>query len=333
MTVTSERRAPRTRESVAADLRALAAGGELALPRPGHGGTRRRWAALARWGRRDLTLARLAEGHVDAMAILAEACTAPVPGALYGVWASHAGRSGARLRRDDARWSLTGTVRFCSGARCLDRALVTAGTAAGDVLVDVPLDDGRVRPDPDSWPAIGMDASDSLDVTFAGLPVPETAIIGDPGFYTGRPGFPVGGAGVAAVWLGGTARALDDALVALRARPAPDDHKLAHAGAVHTWLAAAESALLRAASVVDTDPCGDHTRLAATCRSAAERAAVEALERVPAILGPGPLCWDRTIAQHLADLQVFVRQHHGERDRADLGAQILAQGYTGEGLL
>lgn len=321
-----ERAAGRTRESVAAGLRAMADGGELAVPLPGAGRTRQRWAALESWGRRDLSLARLAEGHVDAVAILAEAGRTPVPDALYGVWASHAGGSGARLHRGAGGWSLTGTVRFCSGARCLDRALVSAGTDDGDLLVEVDLREPRVQPDPESWPAIGMDASDSVDVTFDDLPVPDDAIIGEPGFYTGRPGFAVGGAGVAAVWLGGAARALDDAVEKLRGQRTPDVHKLAHVGAVHTALAEAGAVLVRAASDVDRDPRGEHTMLAETCRSAAERAATETLNRVPSVLGPGPLCWDRAIAQHLADLQVYVRQHHGERDRAELGRRVLDRG-------
>ncbi len=60
--------------------------GELDLPLPGSGQTAARWAALARLGRRDLCLARLAEGHADAVAILAEAGRAPSrrPCTAYG---------------------------------------------------------------------------------------------------------------------------------------------------------------------------------------------------------------------------------------------------------
>src|SRR6185312_14809052 len=50
--------------AVGAELRRMLAAGELDLPQPGAGQTARRWAALADWGRRDLALARLAEGHV-----------------------------------------------------------------------------------------------------------------------------------------------------------------------------------------------------------------------------------------------------------------------------
>ena len=46
--------------------------GRLDLPLPGSGWTRERWAALADLAEEDLSLARLAEGHADAVAILAE---------------------------------------------------------------------------------------------------------------------------------------------------------------------------------------------------------------------------------------------------------------------
>ena len=51
-----------------------------------------------------------------------------------------------------------------------------------------------------TWPATGMAASDTLDVEFTGIPAEP---VGEPGGYTGRPGFAHGGAGVAACWYGG----------------------------------------------------------------------------------------------------------------------------------
>ena len=41
-------------------------------------------------------------------------------------------------------------------------------------------------------------------------------------------------------------------------------------------------------------------------------------------LGPGPLAHDADHARHVADLEVYVRQHHGERDLAALGALLAA---------
>ena len=61
----------------------------------------------------------------------------------------------------------------------------------------------------------------------------------------------------------------------------------------------------------------------ATLRAATERAAREVVDRAPRILGPGPLSRDAELAGALADLALYVRQHHAERDHAALGEQVV----------
>lgn len=304
---------------LAEQLRHMAGSGVLDLPLPGTGRTGRRWAALAAIGRCDLALARLAEGHTDALAILAEAGVPPVPGALYGVWAARSGGTGAAV--DAGR--LVGSVRFCSGASFLDHALVAASTADGTGwLFDVDLTDPCIRRDPDSWQAIGMDASDSLDVHFTGVPVDEA--VGGHDWYLSRRGFRLGSGGVAAVWLGGTAGVLDTVLALLRDAAHVDEHQLAHLGALHSTLRAADALLADTALFVDAYPDDDPTIPIRTAKAAVERAAWDTRDRVPRITGPTPLCRERRFAQQLADLEVYVRQHHAERDFAVLGADVLA---------
>ncbi|HVF13096.1 MAG TPA: acyl-CoA dehydrogenase family protein [Acidimicrobiales bacterium] len=330
--VQEERRLPgaRTVSSVEAELRAMLSGGALDLPRTGHGSTQQRWVALAGWGRRDLALARLAEGHADAVAILAEADRAPEAGLLYGVWAARSGGTGARLRRGSRGLMLGGSVRFCSGARSLDRALVVADPSDGPgelLLVDVALTDGRVRARPETWQTAAMDAADTQDVDFDDLPVDPGAIVGDPGWYTGRPGFAIGGAGVAAVWWGGARGVLDRVIGHLP--EAPDAHQLAHLGELHALLEASDALVARAAAVVDATPAGDHRLTVATVRSAVERAVREVVDRAPRMVGPAPLSRDAELAHAVADLQLYVRQHHGERDHAALGEQLVARWRAG----
>jgi len=190
-----------------------------------------RFRVLSALGRTDLVLARLVEGHLDAAAILAEAMKlrnlrgsdegadeqgsamkhrSRQSGPCYGVWASASGGTGLTAREVGGRFEVSGTMRFCSGATFLDRALVTARigddgstTARSLLLLDIDLRDPLVQPLPGTWPALGMDASESLDVHVAGLTVPVGAQVGPPGFYVERPGLHLGGIGVAAVWLGG----------------------------------------------------------------------------------------------------------------------------------
>lgn len=316
--------------SVEAELRVMLADGALELPRPGGGSTAQRWAALAGWGRHDLTLARLSEGHTDAVAILAEADRLPAPAALYGVWAARSGGTGARLHRVPGGLSLGGHVRFCSGAGSLDRALVVADPppdspdrSGGPLLVEVVLSDARVHRRPETWRTAAMDAADTQDVDFDDVPVESDAVVGGPGWYTARPGFSIGGAGVAAVWWGGATGVLHRALGHLP--NSPDPHQLAHLGELHALLEASDALLGRTAAVVDAAPGAHHRLAVAAVRSAVERAVREVVDRAPRMVGPAPLSRDAELARAVADLQLYVRQHHGERDHAALGEQLLTE--------
>jgi alkylation response protein AidB-like acyl-CoA dehydrogenase len=309
--------------AVGAELRRMLAAGELDLPLPGAGRTMQRWAALAAWGGRDLSLARLAEGHVDAVAILAEAGRAPVPGALYGVWASRSRGAAVRLEPRGDAGVLRGAMRFCSGARVLDRALVVVDLSAGAsdmrLLLDVDVQGPGVQAVPGSWCAAAMAGADTLDVTFDEVAVGDDDTVGELGWYVARPGFALGGAGVAAVWWGGAAGVLDRALGHLR--ESPDRHALAHVGELHAALAAADALLRTTAAALDR--AVDGALAAATLRAAVERTAREVVDRAPRIVGPGPLSRDAALARSLADLALYIRQHHAERDHAALGEQIV----------
>src|SRR6204780_4851819 len=91
--------------------------GRLNLPLPGAGRTRERWAVLADLAEDDLSLARLAEGHADAVAILAElGALQPPAGSRWGVWAAQPPGPGLTASRTDQGWRLDGTKQYCSGA-------------------------------------------------------------------------------------------------------------------------------------------------------------------------------------------------------------------------
>ncbi len=65
--------------------------GRLELPLPASGRTAERWQRLARLAEEDIVAARIAEAHVDAVAILHElGGKPPEPGQLWGVWAAEA---------------------------------------------------------------------------------------------------------------------------------------------------------------------------------------------------------------------------------------------------
>ena len=304
-------------------VRRLVAGGRLALPLPGQGRTRDRLALLAALGEADLVLGRLGEGHADAVAILAELEPAAVAGAddLWGVWA--ADPPDARLTAEPdgrGRWTLDGAKGWCSGAGSCTRALVTAHAPDGYRLFAVSVGGAGVAPVDGSWPALGMAGSDTRRVTFERVMADP---VGGPGDYLGRAGFWWGAVGVAAVWHGG-ARGVGAALQRAAARRPLDPHALAHAGAVDAELWAAAAVLDAAADAVDGAGNDSGALLAARTRAAVERVATEVVDRVGRALGAAPLGLDRAHARRVADLTVYLRQSHAERDLAELGRLSLA---------
>ncbi|MGH3200754.1 MAG: acyl-CoA dehydrogenase [Streptosporangiaceae bacterium] len=321
--------------SPAADDQALAAAaafadavesGRLDLPLPGAGRTRERWAVLADLAGEDLSLARLAEGHADALAILAELGAGTPPGGTrWGVWAAQPPGPGLTARRASDGWRLDGTKQYCSGARSCTDALVTATGPDGDRLFAVSTRD--LWPVPGTWPAAGMAASDTLDIRFADIAAEP---LGDPGRYISRPGFAHGGAGVAACWYGG-ARAVGLTLRAAAAGRDVGPHALAHLGAVDIALHTARTALDVAAAQIDADP-EDHQDggllRALRVRALVEAVATEVTHRVGRALGAGPLSRDEAHSRRVADLTVYLRQHHAERDLAELGTLVTSRGVT-----
>jgi hypothetical protein len=180
---------------------------------------------------------------------------------------------------------------------------------------------------PGTWPATGMAASDTLDVRFADIVAQP---VGGPGSYTSRPGFAHGGAGVAACWYGG-ARAVGMTLLAAAAQRDVGPHALAHLGAVDVALHTARTAIDVAAAEIDADPQDrrDGGRLRALrVRALIEAVATEVMQRVGRALGAGPLCRDEAHSRRVADLTVYLRQHHAERNLADLGALVTSRDVT-----
>jgi alkylation response protein AidB-like acyl-CoA dehydrogenase len=297
--------------------------GDLDLPLPGGGQTRARWSALAHIAERDLCVGRLAEAHVDALAILSE-LNGPIPatGSRWGVWASHPPNPALEARRDGDTWTLRGTKPWCSGARICTHALVTADAPDGYRLFAVELGT-ETSPRPGTFAAVGMAGSDSLAVDFADSPAVP---VGGPGGYLERPGFWHGAISVAACWYGG-AVGLARTLVAQTVELGP--HALAQLGAIDASLSGLSGSFDVAAEQVDADPldrgrCGELR--AARLRVVTERVATEVLERVGRALGAGPFGLDPHFAALAADLPVYLRQSHAEADLERLGSLVLERG-------
>ncbi|MEU1535367.1 acyl-CoA dehydrogenase family protein [Streptomyces fagopyri] len=298
------------------------------VPLPGQS-TARRFATLSELGQRDLSVARLAEGHLDAAAILHElGHHLPVAGERWGVWAARPPGPGVSATRTGEGWEISGVKPYCSGARSCTHALVTADADDGYRLFAVALDHPGAKPLEGTWPAIGMAGSDSLDMSFTNV---RARAVGGVEDYLTRPGFQHGGIGVAACWLGG-AHAVAAILYERAAAGRLNEHTAAHLGTIDMLLHTADGVLLRAGEEIDTDPL-DKRREARTrslrVRALIEKVCTEVMDHVGRATGAGPLCRDERHARAVADLTVYVRQHHAEANLAELGRLAVA-GSAGE---
>jgi len=302
-------------------LRRLIEAGFDQLPLPGRGATLQRWQALAAVAGFDLSLLKLFEGHTDALAILAEIDGPGAPvGSSWGVWCAEAPEARVALRQSaDGRYVLDGRKAWCSGAAGLSHALVSCWNAAGQAcLASVALHQPGVQITTDGWHAVGMAGSASVDVVFSGA---RAFPVGAPGAYLERPGFWHGGAGIAAAWHG-AACAIGSHLHARAQQAAPDPVRLAQLGQIDCLLRASAALLREGAREIDRQPQHDAMELALRLRLTVEDCASQVLQLATRALGAGPLCRDARFARLAADLPVFLRQSHAERDQATLGGII-----------
>ena len=291
-----------------------------AWPDPGSGRTKVRWDRLAEIARDDLPLVKLVEPHHDAMAILRDLDgPSPEPESVWAVWAAEPPFARLEATPNAAgEWTLDGRKAFCSGASLVSHALVTAETPDGSRLFAVALGEGVSRDEEaPAWSGHGMSRADTSTLRFASVPAVP---VGDAGAYVDRPGFWWGAIGIAACWFGGS-QGVADAVENARGRLGP--HGLAHLGAIRADLDNLAAVLAQAASVIDADPTGkghQPERMALSVRAMAADVCDRVVAAAGRALGPAPLAFDREHADRVADLQVFVRQHHAERDLERLGS-------------
>jgi len=289
-------------------LRKLYRRGVLDIPFPGAGRTPERHRKLAEWARCDLSLARLAEAHVDAMAILHEAGRTPGDG-LYGVWAAET--PGHALHLESG--TVTGSKMFCSGAGIIDHALATVEGRLVDI--DLRLSPNSLAMDEASWKPAAFAETNTATVHF--LETPVVQIVGENGWYLQRPGFWHGACGPAACWAGGALGLMDYALEHVRDEP----HALAHAGAISAEGWALQAYLDAAGCQIDRDPENAERAqtLALKVRHLVEQAAADVLRRIGRAFGPRPLAFDCGVSKRYQELELYIRQSHAERDLEALG--------------
>lgn len=264
----------------------------------------------------NLPLARLYEGHVNALRLIrtlgdarlrAEVRSQTAAGMLFGVWGAEAA---APLRVDGAQ--LTGGKRFASGLGTVARAVVTVGEGAAVRLALLDVTD-RSRHDLATWRKTGMRATASGDFDASGLPADALHWLGDPGQYLHEPGFIGGVWRIAAVQAGGTLgllRAAADHLAALGRLQA--EAQIARLAPVLTRTLAAAAFTRRAATCAEGDE-GLHdperaASLSAQARLLTEEVGQDGIAATERAVGLPHFDTDAPTGRIARDLATYMRQ-------------------------
>ncbi len=290
--------------------------------------------ALRRIGAADLSIARLFEGHVNAVQLvcrygtrsqIADMADRVRTGGLSGVWGAE-DAAGLAAERQPEGWALRGRKILASGAGLLTCPLLPVRTEAGQLLMLVPLETGE-RADVSGWTAQGMRSSATGAVELTGVRVGDDQVVGGPGDFMRQPAFSGGAWRFCAVHLGAAERLLDLFREHLVSRGRGEDpyqlERVAHAaaavGTAAFWVR--DAARRFAEDARDPEAV---VAFANMTRMVTERACLDVLEVVHRGVGLGAFVRPHPIERVTRDLSTYLRQPVPDLAMADTGRAVLA---------
>ena len=267
-------------------------------------------------GRGSLTLGRLFEGHVNAVALTSRYGS---PANLRLLWQeAQAGRpSGVwmagpplRMERDADRLVLRGGKILCSGAGHFRRPLIAADHDGGSQMA-IPFIDPPGRAEAASWTAQGMRATATGSVDFDGIIVREDELVGVKGDYLRSPYFRGGAWRVIAVQLGGLEAMLEAFGAQLGDGPNRDQPlQLARYGEAEIACETARLWVEKAARLAD-GPVDDADAIDAyvdLARNAFEGAALKVVALAQKAIGLKSFLRPNPLERLMRDLTTYLRQ-------------------------
>ena len=277
---------------------------------------------LTRLGGADLSLARLYEGHLNALQLIAlygddaqreRLWDATLSGAFYGVWGADGSPPFSASADPDGSLVLSGSKRYASGIGLVTKALIPLSAGAdGMRLILVDADDPR-RCDLGTWDMRGMAGSRSGTYDFEGLSVEPDAEIGKAGDYQVEPYFVGGIWRCAAAQLGAVER-LVTVLIETLTATSRFDHPLQTARVGQAILAARTARLWieDAARRVDTartpEEIARAVSLSAYARLQTETAGMAVIDLVERGIGLASFAKGHPAEAIGRDLAVYLRQ-------------------------
>lgn len=281
-------------------------------------------------GAADLSLARIFEGHVNAVGLVCrygtqaqiEGLAGSVhDGALSAVWGADDAQ-GLRITPERDGNVLKGRKILASGAGFVTRPLVTASAPEGQQMCLLDLEIGYAH-DTSSWQAQGMRATATGTVDFTGRRITDRERIGAPGDFMRQPHFSGGAWRFCAVHTGATERLVDLFREHLNSSARGEDAYqlerlatcVADATTARFWV---EDAARRLA--VEDDP-ESIVAFANLTRMVVERSALTVMETVQRGIGLRAFVRPHDVERICRDLATYLRQPVPDRAMSD-GAQV-----------
>jgi alkylation response protein AidB-like acyl-CoA dehydrogenase len=290
-------------------------------------------------GRADLSIGRLYEGHVNALALfgwyglpdqMAHLARELHEGAFYGVWATEPAPGVSIQTSNGGQRLLKGAKCFASGAGGLKHAIVTAQAAGSERQLVIVRADDTERTDVSQWRVRGMRATTSGLYDLNGMGIDEADLLGLPGDYDRDPRFTTGAWRFAAVQLGGIEGLLTETRLAMPEAARNDPLQRAKfadcVAATRTAYLWVRECALRAAREDADGPA-----FARMTRGIVERAALDVMELAARIVGTRSAMDGQRIDKIIRDLSLYLRQAGPDHARDQAALAWLDHDAWGEG--
>ncbi len=290
-------------------------------------------------GRANLAVARLFEGHVNAVKLVmlygdrvtrGSVARAVRGGALMGVWGAD-GAPPLTITDDGDRLRLDGQKRFASGLGLVSLAVLSGKTADGATrLVVVPSDDPR-RADITPWQVSGMRATASGTFDASGMMLDRTAYLGGPEEYHIEPHFHGGVWRYAAAQLGGIEALVEAMRRDLAAQDRlSDPHQAARFARAVIACETARLWVAKAAQAVEGPGAEAATATQSVlARLVVERTATDTMTEIDRALGTASFFTGHPAERIRRDLSFYLRQaapdaalHRAAMAMADMPGQV-----------
>lgn len=152
-------------------------------------------------GSKDLSLARLYEGHINAVKLVSKFGTKEqfsrmsesiYNGHIFAIWNTEPSIK-LKLEKNGSDFKLVGSKVFASGVGHINHAIITVQhPSGGTVMVMINLEKTTLVTSTDKWKFNAMYATGTGEIDLTGIDVQKHQIIGDTGDYYKEPDFSAG---------------------------------------------------------------------------------------------------------------------------------------------